>query len=972
MALRYLYSFFSTEKEEPVKKEIFYDFSREKDLKKLYNIILNRNCTDEELDYYMKNKYSLKRIEKSLINSDEGRKVKDKIFGMDNWIKFCEDHTYFLRTMEFINPPKFSENNLVFVDFRFLNNFEFVIRNALLKLEGNFMVTFVCNDNNYDKIKILCDMLSSNIEIIKLEGYKNCQLEYNNYLLDVDFWKKLKGKNILIHQFDAIIFKKNFYDFVDYDYIGSLINTDNGIIMNGGFSMRKKEKMINLLEYFKPSNIFEDKFFSSKVIIDDAIAKRFGTQDFYSDAFGGHKFWISKLYESKELYEKLFKPDMFSKYPILFHKYSLNLADPNKEITYLKKNEVKSDKRLVCHIHCYDISKFQDFFGEYYENIKKHFFVIVTYSKGIASIEDFKDIVLLNIENRGADIGGKFCATHYLKNINYSYDFILMIHSKSDKNKRETYLRPFVKDIEKIISLLNRDTGIYCPELIWKGNIEIFYQDRELKKIEDLKHSKTWGRNKDYMEDIIKYFNIPYYNYLFPEGNFYIISKSLADVIYSDKKIYNCLNDSNSFDYSWVKNYYKVEDNKDIFDVYVKYKKDNLIGNNFMLGKGWEGLADSMLEHVFERIIFGICKKLDKKVHILGNKNNEMFNNFITSGDLKDLNIKPVTIIACHTSSEIKLKALRNNIKYLKDISSDIYIINSKEFSGKLENYFSQYSDKFVINNELNDFQAECYKNTYYDLKKNIPTIEDAKNHWRKFGINENRKLPKDFTNITIEYVENDKYVCHGKWKYILDKIKNKYKSYILTNDSFFLTREINDFIDITSDNEMVSILDSNQRRYHYPDFLRWYSVSGVNKLINFYEERFKDCHNFYDMIDILEMESTNLFQKKKCLYEMSPLYEGNIHFDDKKNEHYLNNLNYPIIKIKKLLSNFYRNFPVDFEPIIYRDLHPDLKQLTVDEANLHFSVHGYSEGRIYKKNQKTELPKYLEDYLEAKKINIC
>ncbi len=970
MPLRYLINWFSPEEEKSEEIKPKKEYDREIKLKNLYKTILDREIKNEEMEYYMKNLYTIERIEKSLLKSNEANEVRNKIFNFDTWVKFCEEHSYFTRLFDLIDPPSQDDNNLVFIDFRFLNNFEFIIRNALHKLNGNFMTTFVCNNNNYERVKILCDSISPNIQILKLDNNINSQLEYNNLLLTPDFWKKLDGKNILIHQFDAIIFKKNFINFINYDYIGSPMNTDDGIIMNGGFSMRKKEKMIKLLEKHQPKNIFEDKFFNSKVLMDSEIANQFGTQHFDTNSFGGHCFWEAKRYTSKELYEKLFKSDSFSKYPVLFHKYSLELADPDKKISYPRRNEVKSDKRLVCHIHCYDIGNFEEFFGHYYENIKKHFFVIVTYSKGIALIEDFNEVVLLNIENKGADIGGKFCTTHYLKNINYDYDFILMIHSKSNKNKRETYLKPLVGNIEKTISLLNKDTGIYCPELILKGGLEIIYDKRKITSFDNFMKISDWGRNREYMTDVINYFKLPDYNLLFPEGNFYIISKEICEMMYSDTKIYNCLNTKSSFDYLWVKNYYKLGKDINIFNTYMKFRKDNLFGNNFDQGKGWEGLADCMLEHTFERLPFGFCKKLNKKVHILNYEDNIIFNKFLYKGDIKVLSLKPATIVACHTSSQMKLDAIKNNIKYLRHLSSEIYIVNSKEFEGKLEKLLVE-DDSIILNNELTYTQAKKYLESYEDLIQNNLSIEAAKEHWNEFGKKENR-IVKDTYSVHIHYIENDGFVCQGKWKQMLEKIKDNFKSFILTNDSFFITRRLDDFQNLILGNkEMISIIDSNERKHHYMDFLRYYSLSGVEKLLKFYTENFTDCDNFFDVIKKLEIESTFITEDRDCLYKMETKYERNLHFDDEKYPFYLNELNYPIIKIKKLSFNHYTGIPENFNPEEYKNLHIDLKQMTLPQAEEHFKFFGYREGRPYKKNQKIELPKYLEDYIEEKKIKI-
>ena len=941
-------NYFFPKEEEILEIDSPYDKQREIDLNKLYNTILDRDCKKEELDYFMRFKFSLERIEKSLINSNEALKIKNTIFNMNTWVKFCEDHTYFLKIMDFKDPPKYSKNNLVFIDFRFLNNFEFVILNALIKLDGNFMITFVCNNNNYDKVSLLCQNIHKNIKILKLENNINSQTEYNDLLLQSNFWKKLDGENILLHQFDAIIFKKNYLDFLNYEYIGSPMKTDRGIIFNGGFSFRKKSIMIKLLEKNKPEKIFEDIFFTSKIKLDINVAKNFGTQDFYFDSFGGHKFWMSKKYKSSELYNKIFSKDLTDKYPILFHKYYLNLENKNDKIEYIIRKESNYICKLVCHIHCYDINDFEYFFGKYIREIGKHFYIIITYSKGILDINSFGDVTLLNIKNKGADIGSRFCAMKYLQDKKYNYDFIMMLHSKKNDTKRDLYFKPFLQNLENTLNLLDKDTGVYCPNIIFKGSTEIG-SNRIITNFDIFTRNNDWGRNRYYMKELTEYLNLPDYYLLFPEGSVYILSREVAEIKYTDKNLYNCLNTIDSFDYSWVINYYNNY-NSSILSVYSEYKEKNLYGNNFNLGKGWKGLADCMLEHAFERITFGICKKINKKIHIIDCDNNNNYNKFLFTGEISNLKLKPVTIIACHTSCDLKLKALINNLDYLKKLSNHIYIVNSKGFEGKIENLLK--SEDVILNDNITNNQALEYINYYEDLKNCNLSIKEAKEHYIKHGKGENRFI-KGAVSVYIDYTENNKFLGQWKWLHTLEKIKNNFNSFILTNDSFIITRELKDFEELfLKDYDMVSIVDSNEGKHHYMDFLRYYSKNCVEELMYFFKENFNKCSTLLDIINNLEIESTFITSNRSCLYSVDSNYKKNIHFDDNMNDYYLNQLNYPIVKIKKLKYNCYKDQPPDFNPKEYKNLHMDLKEMSDKEATIHFKNHGYHEGRPYKKNK--------------------
>ena len=59
-----------------------------------------------------------------------------------------------------------------------------------------------------------------------------------------------------------------------------------------------------------------------------------------------------------------------------------------------------------------------------------------------------------------------------------------------------------------------------------------------------------WGNNEIYMKEIFNYLEINDKNreYLFPEGNFYILDKKISLAMYSDLILYNILNSEDSFD----------------------------------------------------------------------------------------------------------------------------------------------------------------------------------------------------------------------------------------------------------------------------------------------------------------------------------------------------------------------------------------------------------------------------------------
>ena len=330
-----------------------------------------------------------------------------------------------------------------------------------------------------------------------------------------------------------------------------------------------------------------------------------------------------------------------------------------------------------------------------------------------------------------------------------------------------------------------------------------------------------------------------------------------------------------------------------------------------------------------------------------------------------------LSIISCHTDSKIKIDALLHNIKYFMEISDTIAIVNSLEFinlniKGKImQEYFNE---DIIFNDILTDKLCYIYKIKYNDLS-NLNNTQ-LREHWIRYGKREKRDFSIKVYNIYFDYKINDKFISYGKWLYFLNKINySSYNNIILTNDSFVITRSLISLKTLIEPNiELVSLLSSYQTQHHYPDFLRIYNLVGINKIIKYYLMTMSKITNFLSCINELEVKSSDIFDSVKVLYKASEDFKGNIHFDDKYLEDYLYNKNYPVVKIKKLLSNFYedKNIPTDFNSNEYKMLNADLVSFTDCDALEHFKNQGIHEGRIYKKNKSRILPTFLKNYMNS------
>ena len=121
-----------------------------------------------------------------------------------------EDHIYFrflcFSYIEFIrniNIPNIKLGNryeAVFIEFRILPHAEFIIRNTIIKLGSDWSHTIICGNQNYDFFKQLCNNISPNINIIKIELDNLLVNDYNNLLTSIEFWQLFTGEKILVYQ----------------------------------------------------------------------------------------------------------------------------------------------------------------------------------------------------------------------------------------------------------------------------------------------------------------------------------------------------------------------------------------------------------------------------------------------------------------------------------------------------------------------------------------------------------------------------------------------------------------------------------------------------------------------------------------------------------------------------------------------------------------------------------------------------
>ena len=222
-----------------------------------------------------------------------------------------------------------------------------------------------------------------------------------------------------------------------------------------------------------------------------------------------------------QLIKKLTPGELYSE---LFHKYALGLSTPYQPMVYSIINEKKPfDKTIVAHLHCYNIDEFFDIYGEILETLHSYFKLVVTFSIGTKIP---KQLTCLLVDNRGMDVGGKFCVVDYLQDKDYSH--ILFLHSKSNPERRSLYFSPLIENLEEIIDECEEYDGVF-PDMKWEidGEISRNKMGEEIREINHL-----------YRNQLLDYLEIEDRKKEFIEGNVYFLTKKISEWVFGDLLYY--------------------------------------------------------------------------------------------------------------------------------------------------------------------------------------------------------------------------------------------------------------------------------------------------------------------------------------------------------------------------------------------------------------------------------------------------
>ena len=163
--------------------------------------------------------------------------------------------------------------------------------------------------------------VSSNCTKVKLPYDMNVN-RYNDLLKSVGFWESFEHENILIFQHDSFMLRSGIDEYLDFDYVGApwywandpsfkdprykdLSIFRNG--GNGGFSIRKKSVMLDIINKYYDDPNEEDKYLNEDMFFSKYI----------------HNYKYSNLQKSKEFCVET----MFHENPIAIHAIDRYLTD---------------------------------------------------------------------------------------------------------------------------------------------------------------------------------------------------------------------------------------------------------------------------------------------------------------------------------------------------------------------------------------------------------------------------------------------------------------------------------------------------------------------------------------------------------------------------------------------------------------------------------------------------------------------
>lgn len=359
----------------------------------------------------------------------------------------------------------------VIIEVKKHNALSFVLQNFLDNLTDEWLfIIFHGNDNKEYIQDILLDLnFTKDIFKIKLVNLNvnigDCNNNTNN---NYDYIWKNKGvydyiptDTFLIFKTNSVILNENkhlIYDYLNYDYVGAPWTDE--VVGNGGLSLRKKNKMIEIIDKCEFSEKNEDEFFcrQNSVAINHPSfekSKQFSVETvFYHSPFGIHNCYKTDYLNLLDL------NFLLKKYPIIKELRDLNTTNPQNSVNKLFTVVYKTYRNDLEWLK-YSLESLQKYLNT--DNI----FELVIYTH---------DVVYTEVYNLLNDINMGFYINFRIIPINYNYHGYIkqmVVKANCYKDCRTKYI--ILLDSDLILQ-----KKLDCKSLIKSnGQIEWFYLKKQ-------------------------------------------------------------------------------------------------------------------------------------------------------------------------------------------------------------------------------------------------------------------------------------------------------------------------------------------------------------------------------------------------------------------------------------------------------------------------------------------------------------
>ena len=199
---------------------------------------------------------------------------------------------------------------------------QFVLQNFLENLSDEWKIIIFHGSENVDFVKDIVTQISNEriVKLVNLNVNNLNMLTYSKLFIDKNvIYPHIDTETFLIFQTDSMIFSKNRHfinDFLEYDYVGAPWKFMNNNIGNGGLSLRKKNKMLEIIDKHPYNGSeYEDTYFSLQNVVelkkpDFQKAKTFSVETIFNEnCFGVHNCWRYLNYlemdQLKQIYPEL-------------------------------------------------------------------------------------------------------------------------------------------------------------------------------------------------------------------------------------------------------------------------------------------------------------------------------------------------------------------------------------------------------------------------------------------------------------------------------------------------------------------------------------------------------------------------------------------------------------------------------------------------------------------------------------------